>query len=169
MLQELIHLFAPLTANCRDFNARWASAAALDATSVSGRWHGEWLSETSGHRGPLRCVLSVVSPALWHLAFFAGYSRVFRACYTTDFSVAQEDGRWAFTGRKDLGVLAGGAYEYSGYATLAEIVCRYRSAKDQGEFRLKRVNSHRLRQGSGESAEALRAKAEGPIPNSQTS
>jgi hypothetical protein len=138
VLQEFIHLFASLTANCRDFNARWASAVALDADSVGGRWHGEWISEASGHRGPLRCVLTVVSPALWHLAFNAGYSRVFHACYTTDFNVVPEEGRWAFTGRQDLGLIAGGVYEYSGYASLAEMVCRYRSPRDHGEFRLKR-------------------------------
>jgi hypothetical protein len=140
VLREFIHLFAPLTANCRDFNARWA-ATTVDAGSVGGRWRGKWVSETSKHRGPLRCVLSVISPTQWHLAFFAGYSRVFRACYAADFDVVPDDGRWAFTGRKDLGALAGGLYEYSGYATPEEIVCRYRSSRDQGEFRLKRVNS----------------------------
>lgn len=139
MLQEFLRLFAPLTANCRDFNARWEAAAALNADSVSGRWLGEWVSEASGHRGPLRCVLTVVSPALWHLAFRASYSGVFRTCYTTDFNVVQKDGRWSFTGRQDLGALAGGKYEYSGYAALTEMVCRYKSLKDHGEFRLKRV------------------------------
>lgn len=81
----------------------------------------------------------MVSPALWHLAFRAGYSGAFRACYTTGFNVTQEDGRWGFTGRQDIGRLAGGEYEYSGYATLTEMVCRYKSPKDHGEFRLKRV------------------------------
>ena len=51
---------------------------------------------------------SVVSPALWHMAFRAEYSKIFRACYATDFTVAQEDGRWTFTGGSDLGALAGG-------------------------------------------------------------
>jgi len=140
VLLEFLHLFAPLTANCRDFNARWEAAAGLDADSVSGRWSGEWVSEDSGHKGPLRCVLTVVSPALWHLAFRAGYLRALRACYTADFTVTQEDGRWAFTGRQDLGRLAGGAYEYSGYATLTEMICRYKSPTDHGEFRLKRFS-----------------------------
>ena len=140
MLLELIHLFAPLTANCRDFNARWEAAAGLDKDSVGGRWTGEWVSEVTSHRGPLRAVLSVVSPALWHLAFHAGYSKFFRACYTTDFNVVAEDGRWAFTGRQDLGALAGGTYEYSGYATVTEMVCRYKTEKDHGEFRLSRTS-----------------------------
>lgn len=139
MFDSILHKLAPLTANCRDFAARWEDARHLDVNSVSGRWEGEWVSEKTGHRGPLRCVLTVVSPALWHLAFRASYSRVFRACYTTSFNVVQESGRWTFTGRQDLGTLAGGQYEYSGDASLAEIVCRYRSARDHGEFRLTRT------------------------------
>ena len=133
-----MHLFAPLSANCRDFRARWESAAGLDAQGVSGRWSGEWISEASGHRGPLQAALSVVSPALWHMAFRATYSKIFRACYATDFAVVQEEGRWSFTGRQDLGALAGGEYEYGGYATVAEMVCRYKSTSDHGEFRLRR-------------------------------
>lgn len=117
---------------------RWDAAAALDADSVSGRWEGEWHSEATGHRGPLRGVLTVVAPALWQVAFRAGYSGVFRACYATDFSVAQQDGRWTFSGGSDLGALAGGRYEYTGSATLTDMICTYKSDRDHGEFRLRR-------------------------------
>jgi hypothetical protein len=137
VFDTILHTLAPLTANCRDFSDRWEGAHA-DANSVSGRWEGEWVSEKSGHSGPLRCVLTVVSPGSWHLAFRASYSRVFRACYAADFSVVWESGRWTFMGDQDLGTLAGGRYEYNGTASLTELVCRYRSARDYGEFRLRR-------------------------------
>ena len=138
MFDTILHKLAPLTANCRDFNERWEAAAGLDANSVSGRWEGEWVSQKTGHHGPLRCVLTVVSPSLWHVAFRASYSRVFRACYATDFTVVQEPGRWTFTGGQDLGTFAGGVYEYSGQASLIEMVCQYKSPRDHGEFRLRR-------------------------------
>ena len=140
MFDTILHLLAPLTANCRNFNDRWEAAAGLDASGASGRWEGEWVSDKTGHRGPLRCVVSVVSPGSWHLAFRASYGGVFRACYATDFTVAHESGRWSFRGRQDLGTLASGVYEYTGHATLNEMVCRYTSAKDFGEFRLVRVS-----------------------------
>jgi hypothetical protein len=140
VLQELIHLFAPLTANCRDFTNRWDAAGTLDRAGVSGRWEGEWISEVSGHRGPLQCVLTPVAPALWHMAFRASYSKFFRACYTTHFNVVQEEGRWSFTGSQDLGKIAGGQYEYTGQATVTEMTCQYRSAADAGEFRLSRTS-----------------------------
>lgn len=147
MIHSLLHKLAPLTANCRDFHQRWEAAAELDANGVSGRWEGEWVSTGSGHRGPLRCVLTVVSPGLWRLAFRASYSSIFRACYSSDFTVVQEAGQWRFTGRHDLGTLAGGVYEYTGTASLTEFVCEYKSAYDYGEFRLKRA-THPARAGS---------------------
>ena len=139
MFDSILHKLAPLTANCRDFTERWEAAAPLDSQGVSGRWEGEWVSEKTGHRGPLRCVVSVVSPGSWRLAFRASYSRMFRACYATDFTVAQEAGEWLFTGGQDLGTFAGGVYEYTGRASLTELVCRYKSARDYGEFRLRRA------------------------------
>ena len=138
MLEGFLHKLAPLTANCREFKEKWDSAAALDASGVSGRWEGEWVSAKSGHRGPLQCVLTVLSPALWRLTFRASYSGFFRACYATDFNVAQREEGWTFTGSQDLGTLAGGAYAYEGEATLTEMRCRYKSATDEGEFRLRR-------------------------------
>jgi hypothetical protein len=138
VFDSLLHKLAPLTANCRDFNERWDAAAGLDASGVSGRWEGEWVSEKTGHRGPLRCVLSVVSPGLWRLAFRASYSRVFRACYAAEFNVRQDGEGWTFTGSQDLGTLAGGIYEYSGRASVGRMTCRYRSPRDEGEFRLTR-------------------------------
>jgi hypothetical protein len=138
VIREFLHLFAPLAANCRDFTRRWDEASTLGTTSVDGRWEGEWISEASGHRGPLRAVVDVTAPALWQVSFRAGYAGVMRACYATDFTVAQRDGGWTFTGASDLGALAGGRYEYAGSATLAEIICTYRSSADHGEFRLRR-------------------------------
>ena len=142
MLQEFIHLFAPLTANCKDFKQRWDSVAGLDPGGIGGRWEGEWASDATGHRGPLHCVLSVVAPELWHVTFRASYSRLLRACYTTDFNVAQHDGRWTFSGGSDLGAIAGGRYDYAGTATLIEMICTYTSARDRGEFRLRRSTPH---------------------------
>lgn len=138
MLDRFLHLFAPLTANCRDFGKRWDAARRLDAQGISGCWDGEWLSKATGHRGRLRCVVDPVAPALWRMYFRAEYARVLRACYSTDFTVAQGDDRWTFRGGSDLGALAGGAYTYEGHATLTDMVCSYRSARDHGEFRLKR-------------------------------
>ena len=64
---------------------------------------------------------------------------MFRACYSTEFNVTEEDGRWTFSGASNLGALAGGAYEYRGWATLDSLSCSYKSARDHGEFRLRKL------------------------------
>ncbi|HXG69824.1 MAG TPA: hypothetical protein VNJ04_04340 [Gemmatimonadaceae bacterium] len=36
----------------------------------------------------------------------------------------------------------GGRYDYAGTAPLTEMICTYKSARDRGEFRLRRSPSH---------------------------
>ena len=107
---------------------------------MAGPWQGEWTSTRSGHHGSLRSVVEVTSETIWHVRFRAGYAHVLRACYAAEFHVARlADERWTFSGRSDLGALAGGLYEYSGEATSDTIVCQYISTHDRGEFRLRRA------------------------------
>jgi hypothetical protein len=138
ILDNAVHLLAPLAANCREFHSRWEAARSLGPEGISGCWEGEWVSAASGHRGRLRCVIDPVAPALWRMYFRGDYAGFFRACYATDFTVAREGKRWTFHGESDLGILAGGAYRYDGQATLEALVCNYRSSRDHGEFRLAR-------------------------------
>jgi hypothetical protein len=139
VIREFLHLFAPLTANCKDFTQQWNAASRRDPASAVGRWEGEWISAGSGHHGPLRAVVAAASPAVWHVSFRAEYGRVLRACYATDFTVIFQDSRWTFTGSSELGALAGGRYDYSGSATLTEMICTYKSSADHGEFRLRKT------------------------------
>ena len=140
LLRTASHLLAPLTANCADFRDHWNQAGASSPEGVEGRWEGDWVSAQSGRRGPLKCLIEVTNERRWHGRFRAGYAKVLRACYASDFHVARLDGdRWTFSGRSDLGALAGGPYEYSGEATLEAFTCRYTSAYDHGEFRLHRA------------------------------
>ena len=139
VLDNLIHMLAPLTANCSDFKDQWEKASGRPSGDVGGCWDGEWISAATGHRGRLRCVVDPVSAELWRMSFRGEYSKVFRACYATEFKVVPEAGRWTFSGGSNLGALAGGAYEYRGSATLDALTCSYKSARDHGEFRLRRI------------------------------
>ena len=137
-VDNFIHLFAPLTANCRDFHAKWDESKGLSPEGISGCWTGEWTSKATGHHGRLLCVISPLAPALWRMYFRAEYATLFRACYSTDVTVYRKEDGWTFSGGSDLGVLAGGEYSYSGRATLESLLCSYRSSRDHGEFRLRR-------------------------------
>lgn len=138
--QTAKHLLAPLTANCRDFHDRWReSVDPPEAQSLSGRWHGEWVSAATGHRGPLRCVMIATTSDRWNARFHASYSRVFRACYATELDATRlGPDRFALRGSNDIGWIAGGVYEYEGEASGSELNCRYRSSFDNGEFKLRR-------------------------------
>lgn len=136
LLRGATHLLAPLTANCRVFHENWERAA--DLPSPGGRWAGEWRSLSTGHSGPLRCVLEVENDRLWRLTFHAGYARIFRACYCISMTVARVEDRWTFRGRSDLGRLAGGVYEHEGEATSERFHSRYRCSAEHGEFNMMR-------------------------------
>ena len=136
LFRGAIHLLAPLTANCRTFHEKWTGAA--NVPPPSGRWAGEWRSLSTGHSGPLRCVLEVQDDRRWRATFHAGYARVFRACYATSLAVARRGDHWTFSGRSDLGRLAGGLYEHDGEVTDQTLRSRYRSATEHGEFTLRR-------------------------------
>ena len=136
VLDNLVHMLAPLTANCSSFRERWENAARGPAGGVAGCWEGAWISAATGHRGRLRCVVEPLGPDRWRMSYRAEYSKVFRACYGIDFRVVQEDGGWTFSGGSDLGALAGGAYEYRGWTTTEALTCSDKSARAHGEFRL---------------------------------
>jgi hypothetical protein len=141
VFDNIIHLFAPLTANCSEFRQGWEKASQRTAGDAGGCWQGEWISAATGHHGPLRCVVDPLTAQQWRMAFRAEYGKVFRACYSTEFTVREESGRWTFSGGSNLGVLAGGAYDYQGWATLEELICSYKSSKDHGEFRLRKIRA----------------------------
>ena len=136
-VDNFIHLFAPLTANCRDFRRKWDESKGLSPDGAIGRWSGEWISAATGHHGRLLCVITPLAPASWRMFFRAEYAGVFRACYSTDVTVDKKEDSWIFSGVSDLGRLAGGKYRYSGRATLELLVCSYKSSRDHGEFKLR--------------------------------
>jgi len=71
--------------------------------------------------------------------FRAEYSRIFRACYSTEFEAHRDGDRWTFRGGSNLGALAGGEYTYAGSATATSLTCSYRSSRDHGEFHLRKL------------------------------
>jgi hypothetical protein len=144
-LRNAPHLLAPLTAGCRGFKDGWAGAAGAEAPA--GRWTGEWRSVASGHHGPLRCLIEPLDELCWRATFQAGFARILRACYSTEFAVSQQGDRWTLSGRSDLGRFAGGLYEFDGDATVDNFTARYRSRYDHGVFTLRRADAPEVTSG----------------------
>ena len=75
------------------FHREWEQASALSsADPASGRWAGEWISEQSGHRGELRCVLKPNGSNRYQAHFYATFSKWFRVGYTTELVSQDSDG-----------------------------------------------------------------------------
>jgi len=135
------HMLAAVFNNPSAFHREWntyRSAVAEDA--VVGRWTGEWISDTSGHRGELKCLLSPAGAGLYRAFFYARYSKLFRVGYTTEMKVERTGGKTLLHGEEDLGALAGGKYRCEGELQEAELTCHYSCKYDQGSFRLKRLD-----------------------------
>src|SRR5438132_12727964 len=129
-----------LTAGCSAFRREWRAAAATPAPAkdIQGRWEGTWSSQTNGHHGRLRCVMSKKADDQYLAFFHANYKRVLSFSYTVPLTAHEADGVFQFQGGADLGKLAGGFYRYAGHATSTNFFSTYQASADGGVFEMKR-------------------------------
>src|SRR5438132_1623499 len=81
-----LFLCAPLillTAGCSAFHREWRAAAAVPVgpTEIQGRWEGSWSSQTNGHHGRLRCVMSKKAEGEYRAFFHANYKKILSFSY----------------------------------------------------------------------------------------
>ena len=136
------HLLAAVFNNRSHFQRAWrAYMPAPDAMqTIQGRWQGEWVSEDTGHRGELKCLLSRISADQLDATFLATFGRFLRVGYGVQLSATATGESLRLKGESDLGMLAGGVYEYEGEVNLTEFKCSYRCKYDHGIFRMKRLD-----------------------------
>jgi hypothetical protein len=125
-------------AGCSGFNRQWDDAQGLDSTGLSGRWTGTWTSESTGHQGRLRCIVTPRGGEAYDARFHAIYCGIIPFESSVRLTAVERGGMWRFRGEKDLGWVAGGAYTYEGEADSEKFMARYVSAKDRGAFEMTR-------------------------------
>ena len=125
---------------CSSFNRDWKRAAASlgQTNDLAGRWEGRWLSDANGHNGRLRCLMTKVDGRTYNARFHAKYKKILGFSYTVPLSVNRDRTGYNFTGAADLGKLAGGVYEYRGFASVTNFFSTYTSKYDHGSFRMGR-------------------------------
>ena len=147
VLLPLVLLAAPLPlGGCSRFESDWRSPAVVRAASeaqatgdrLRGRWKGSWKSRANGHSGSLRCIMTRLDDATYRAQFHATFGLVFQFDYTVNMDVRRENDVAYFSGKADLGQMAGGVYEYDGHADGSVFHSTYRSRDDHGYFRMRR-------------------------------
>jgi hypothetical protein len=139
-LRLVSHMLAALFNSRSAFLQQWRryEPSIEKPDGIAGRWVGEWVSESNGHHGELKCVLAPVSAGVYRAYFYATFSRFFRVGYATDLKAESTNGRVCLKGEEDLGPLAGGVYRCEGEATANEFNCKYSCKYDHGDFHLRR-------------------------------
>jgi len=142
LLRSISHMLAALFNSRSAFQEQWRryDNRAGSPDGVGGRWMGEWISELSGHRGELRCVLATISSTEYRAHFHAKFSKLFSVGYVTSLKAEKAEGRTLLKGEEDLGALAGGIYRCEGEVTGTALDCKYSCKYDRGVFRLKRLD-----------------------------
>jgi hypothetical protein len=138
MIRSISHLLAAVFSNASEFNRRWSQNDS-PASSESGlpcRWEGQWISQTNGHHGALRCLLTETSPAEFAATFYAVYAGKLRVCYTVQLRGTRNGETLRLEGDAELGWLAGGTYRYAGEATVRAFRCTYECKYDRGTFEM---------------------------------
>jgi hypothetical protein len=137
LIRSISHILAAVFSNASDFNRRWKQK---DSQPTAGglpyRWEGQWISQTNGHHGALRCLLAQESPTNYSANFYAVYGGVLRVCYTVVLRGQRREDKLLLEGDADLGRLAGGNYHYAGEATVSAFRCAYECKYDRGAFEM---------------------------------
>lgn len=130
-----------LHTGCSTFQREWnqTPSEVSKGFTMAGRWQGTWVSEKNGHHGELRCAMQPLQENRYRAHFHATYWGIFRFRYPVELAVEPGAGTNRFSGRANLGVLAGGEYRYEGSAGQGVFDATYRSKYDFGRFKMKRV------------------------------
>jgi len=141
----LVLLTLSFLANCASarFEKDWKTAVAgfeSETTDpVSGPWTGKWTTETNGHTGDLRCLVSPAkaSDDAYQFRYHATWSKIFKGGYTTEYDVKKSGSGYTVKGSKDLGIF--GDFSHDGKIKGDTFNAQYESSTgDKGGFFMKR-------------------------------
>jgi hypothetical protein len=123
------------------FDRDWNNAVTNKAPSdgVTGQWAGSWQSNSNGHTGSLRCIITKTDTKMYQARFFARYfGELIAFEYTVDMQPKKtDDGAFYLEGQANLGTFAGGIYQYKGHVKGAQYNSIFKSQYDKGVFKLR--------------------------------
>lgn len=117
----------------------WQLTRRTNTQPPLGCWEGTWRSESNGHQGKLRCLVTTADQG-YQFHYQAHWGRFL----TGEFTIvcpAELSGRgvWKVRGAKDLGASLGGTFSHQATISRTSIEARYSAAMDHGVMLLHRV------------------------------
>lgn len=108
-----------------------------NAPNLAGSWSGNWISEGSGHKGPMIAVFRSVGTDSYDVTFSGRFFKVVPFRYKATLMVTGKEGdKLILTGSQKL--LGFGTFEYNALADEGSFIANYSSKKDNGRFELYR-------------------------------
>ncbi len=131
-----------MATGCTSFSHDWKQAGRsatneLPATAtLEGRWQGTWASDVNHHTDPLKCVITKKPDGTYRARFYAKYHHVLGFDYTVPLKAEPGTNGLNFSGKANLGWLAGGIYTYAGHANATNFFSTYACKYDHGIFQM---------------------------------
>lgn len=109
-----------------------------NALDLSGTWSGNWISDNSGHSGPMKAVFRSVGAESYEVTFSGRFFKVIPFRYKVVLSVKGKDGeKLLLSGNQRL--FGFGTFEYTAVADESSFSASYSSRKDNGRFELSKT------------------------------
>jgi hypothetical protein len=128
---------------CGSFEKKWdQSVAAYKSGSVKapeGPWQGSWATNTNGHTGDLRAIVTKKpgSTDEYRFKYHATWGKIFSGVFGVQYPVEQRGSSFVMEGDHDLGIFS--TFEHRGRISNGSFDASYSSKKgDVGSFSLKR-------------------------------
>ena len=145
-MRSFVVLLSFLSTACSGFQREWRGAVAaqpVPATNFTGVWSGTWHSESTGHSGKLRAIVTPAEgttagePGSYDFHFHATWAVILRGSYRTRFDVTEEQpGVFQVEGSHRLG--RRGSYRQQGTLTKDQFDATYDAGFDHGTMVLRR-------------------------------
>lgn len=116
----------------------WVSTG--NGSEPVGKWRGEWRSQSTGHRGPMRANVWKTSDGTYQARFSGRFALVVPFTYkVTMYPSYDQYGNVHLHASKPLGPIMG-SYTMDALSSSNGLNGSFRAAKDVGTIRMQRVN-----------------------------
>lgn len=118
--------------------ASWTVSSCIASEPV-GRWRGEWKSQSTGHRGPMRANVWKANDGTYQARFSGRFALVIPFTYKVTMNPSYDQfGNVHLHASKPLGPLMG-SYTMDAVSSGNGLNGSFRAAKDVGSIRMERI------------------------------